>query len=59
MKASGMNNESDDRKVNVLLHFIGSPALKIFDTFGLDEDNVKYTQHQHHVGIFCIKFLNS
>lgn len=42
MKASGLSDDADDRKVAVLLHFIGEKVLDIFNTFNLNVDTVKY-----------------
>ncbi|RVE51181.1 hypothetical protein evm_004146 [Chilo suppressalis] len=42
MRASGINDESEERKVAVFLHYIGEKSLEIFNTFNLDVDTVKY-----------------
>ncbi|KAK9710189.1 hypothetical protein QE152_g26162 [Popillia japonica] len=42
MRASGLENEEDKRKVAIFLHFIGGEALDIFNSFNLDMDTCSY-----------------
>lgn len=44
IRASGMDEESDGRKVALVLHTIGEKGIDIFNTFGKDEDNIKYEE---------------
>ncbi|XP_049871001.1 uncharacterized protein LOC126380308 isoform X1 [Pectinophora gossypiella] len=44
MRASGMDEESDGRKVALFLHVIGEKGVDVFNTFGKDEDKVKYDE---------------
>lgn len=44
LRASGMDEESDSRKVALFLHVIGEKGVDIFNTFGKDEDNIKYNE---------------
>ncbi|XP_045454786.1 uncharacterized protein LOC123664236 [Melitaea cinxia] len=44
LKASAIYEESDARKVAVLLHFIGTESLEIFNSFNLDIDKITFNQ---------------
>lgn len=42
LRASGLDEESDGRKVALFLHVIGEKGVDVFNTFGKDEDNITY-----------------
>lgn len=44
LRASGLDEESDGRKVALFLHVIGEKGVDVFNTFGKDEDNIKYNE---------------
>lgn len=44
LRASGMDEESDGRKVALFLHVIGEKGVDVFNTFGKDENNIKYDE---------------
>ncbi|CAH1183822.1 unnamed protein product [Phaedon cochleariae] len=40
--ASGFNSETDERKVAMLLHFIGPQGMDIFNSFNMERSTVKF-----------------
>ncbi|KAG5861819.1 hypothetical protein JTB14_009520 [Gonioctena quinquepunctata] len=44
MRASCLENSDEQRKVALFLHHIGSEALSIFNSFGIDMDSCKYDE---------------
>ncbi|XP_075158139.1 uncharacterized protein LOC142231417 [Haematobia irritans] len=42
LRASNLESETDQRKVALLLHHIGSQTMDIFKSFDVNEDTVKY-----------------
>ena len=42
LKASGLHNETNERKVALLLHYLGENALPIFTSFNIDIDTVQF-----------------
>ncbi|CAH0721942.1 unnamed protein product, partial [Brenthis ino] len=51
LRANNLEDETDSRKVAILLNFIGSEALEIYYSFGLDLDDLSFDD-------LCNKFDN-
>lgn len=43
IRATGLENEGDKRKVAILLHYLGNMGLEIFNSFDLDIDTIGYS----------------
>lgn len=44
LRASGLNDESDGRKVALFLHVTGEKGVDVFNTFRKDEDYITYDE---------------
>ena len=53
IRASGLDSESDDRKVALLLHYLGKECMDIFTSFNVDIDDVEFDEL---VGLFSKHF---
>lgn len=60
MRANKFENESETRKVAILLACIGSDALEIFYSFNVDIDEITFEELLKNLkNIFCRKLLTS
>lgn len=44
LKASGIHEDTDERKIAVLLHYSGEKCLEIFNSFDLDIETTPYNE---------------
>lgn len=58
MRASNLEQQSNQRKVALLLHHLGPDCLQVFDSFDADMDTVKYEDLVAKLDAYFIPWAN-